>query len=169
MFHIPLERLSPETFREFGCFADMSAPNGYSLDGPAHKFFRDTLVYTNNTALPTSFSTLQVKKPDRFAVAGMEYHNYAAEAIMPLDNDVILCLAPANGGTLSKDEIRAFLVPKGTMVLLRTAVWHALPMSKEEPWANLLIVLPERVYHNDLVLGDLDEEVVLDGMLEGEL
>ena len=48
----------------------------------------------------------------------------------------------------------AFLVPKGTMVCLKTGTWHlsAIPVNKE--LAHVLIVLPERIYNNDCIVVD---------------
>lgn len=161
MVTIQIEQLSFESFGEFGSFTDMMDPTGYHLSGPCHKFFRDKILYSNNNATPVAFSALQVKKPENLIITSMEYHSYAAEVLMPLDGDVLLCLVPANGGSLSGEEAKAFLVPQGTMVALYTGVWHALPISQKEPHTNMMVVLPERTYHNDLHLADLDQPVVL--------
>ena len=74
-----------------------------------------------------------------------------------MDDDVILHVAPA-----SKEPVpqltEAFLVPKGTAVRLNPGVWHlaALPVNLDV--AHVLIVLPERTYHNDCIVVDYAEE-----------
>ena len=77
--------------------------------------------------------------------------------IFCLDDDVIVHVAPA-GKEAVPELTEAFLVPKGTMVLLNTGVWHlsAIPVNKET--AHVLIVLPERTYLNDCVVVDYPEE-----------
>lgn len=49
-------------------------------------------------------------------------------------------------------------MPKGTIVQLKTGVWHlaALPINKEQ--VHVLIVLPERIYMNDCTVVQYTEE-----------
>ncbi len=70
---------------------------------------------------------------------------------------MIVHVAPA-GKDPVPELTEAFLVPKGTMVLLNTGVWHlsAIPVNKET--AHVLIVLPERTYFNDCVVVEYPEE-----------
>lgn len=54
-----------------------------------------------------------------------EYHNTCAEAMLPLDGDAYIHVAPAGpAGHVPYDEVEVFRVPKGTMVTLRPGVWH---------------------------------------------
>lgn len=157
-----VETLSLESFQDFGEFTNMTNPTGYYLEGPCHQFYRDQILYPNNNVAPVAFSILQVKHLDELVVGSMEYHNYTAEAMLPLDGDVVVCLVPAHSNPLRADEARAFLIPKGTMIKIRTGVWHALPISVEESHTNMLVVLPERAYHNDLHLEALDSKIKLE-------
>ena len=49
-----------------------------------------------------------------------EYHNTCAEAMLPLDGDAYIHVAPAGPADhVPYDEVEVFRVPKGTMVTLR--------------------------------------------------
>ena len=80
-----------------------------------------------------------------------EYHSAAWEGNLPLDGDVVLHLAPANRGKIDADAFEAFLVPKGTLVILKPGVWHFAPYAVEGE-VSTLVVLPERTYANDCVV-----------------
>jgi ureidoglycolate lyase len=109
-----------------------------------------------NTA--ASFSTCRVTKRP-LIVTELEYHTYCGEGNLPLDGDVFLPLAPATAnGDLPWERIEVFRVPKGTMVTLNAGVWHCGPYAYQTEVANVLIVLPERVYANDCKVGAIPEE-----------
>ena len=46
------------------------------------------------------------------------------EGIVALDDDMIIHVAPASAGAPVPELTRAFIVPKGTMVKINTAIWH---------------------------------------------
>jgi ureidoglycolate lyase len=78
-----------------------------------------------------------------------EYHNNCGEGILPLDSDVLLHVAAATPGELDTGTIEVFRVPKGTMVVLNTGVWHHAPFAYGSDCSHVLIVLPERAYAKD--------------------
>ena len=67
---------------------------------------------------------------------------------MPLDDDMVMAAAPANGGEVELDKQVAFLVPAGTMVVFRAGAWHGAPFPVHHD-GTVLICLPERTYLND--------------------
>jgi ureidoglycolate lyase len=105
-----------------------------------------------------SFSTCRVE-PRELVVDVTEYHTAAGEGILPLDNDVLIHVAPATAADagVPLDKIVVFRVPQGTMVVLRPGVWHHAPFSPNDKPANVLIVLPERTYANDCKVFQLEE------------
>lgn len=153
MRQIKAKQITAENFKEFGSFTDLLNPTGYSLGD----FFQDRLKMHNSGSMQTAFSPLLVHKPEKMIVTTAEYHNYTQEGVLCLDDDVIVHVAPA-GKDPVPELTEAFLVPKGTMVLLNTGVWHlsAIPVNKET--AHVLIVLPERTYLNDCVVVEYPEE-----------
>ena len=48
--------------------------------------------------------------------------------ILPLNDDMILHVAPASAGTPVPELTKAFIVPKGTLVKINTAIWHLAPL-----------------------------------------
>jgi ureidoglycolate lyase len=152
MKKLQIKQLTYENFHDFGSFASITDPSGYCLCGEYHKFYRDMVVSPVTTMSPTAFSALQVRKNPGFIVKGMEFHDLTNEVQMPIDDDVMLCVAPANGGNISEDEAEAFLVPKGTIIKLNTGVWHDVMYPIHNDIVNVLIVLPERVYKNDITV-----------------
>ena len=78
---------------------------------------------------------------------------------MSLDNDILIHVGPASpkGSDIPLDKFKVFHIPKGTMVVLRSGVWHHGPFTANDQPANILIVLPERTYANDCVAIELNE------------
>ena len=77
---------------------------------------------------------------------------------MPLDDDMILHVAPASGGAIVTDHAKAFLVPKNTLVKLKAAVWHLAPLPATQAQLTALIILPECTYANDCTVVDLSPD-----------
>ncbi len=161
MIKIPVKTLDSANFATFGQFCDMENPTAASFSGGAFTFYRDSVRMGANGVL--GFSTLVVKKDEEWNVPALEHHNFSAEIMLPLDDDAVLCLAPACADAAPADEdISAFIVPKGTLVHLNPGVWHYMPLPRTKDKVHVLVVLPERAYHNDLTAIDLmDKNIAL--------
>ena len=74
-----------------------------------------------------------------------------------MDDDIVIHVAPPTGAPVP-GSTRAFIVPKGTMVILKTGVWHfgGFPLHKDA--GHVLIVLPERVYKTDCCVVEYAKE-----------
>ena len=153
MKQIKAKPITAENFKEFGSFTDLLNPEGYSLGD----FYQDRLKMHSSGNMQITFSPLLVHKPEKMVVTSAEYHNYTQEGVLCLDDDVIVHVAPA-GKDPVPELTEAFLVPRGTMVVLNTGAWHlsAIPVNKE--LAHVLFVLPERTYFNDCVVVDYPED-----------
>ena len=102
-----------------------------------------------------SLSVVQCDPRD-FIVDITEFHTNVGEGILPLDADIILHVAPAGAAdTPPVAKIAAFLVPQGTLVVLKPGVWHQAPFALGAKPANVLIILPERTYANDCTVRPL--------------
>ena len=148
--------ISHEGFAPFGQFYKIEAPEGYALCGELHRFFPDRLVADSQHRV--GYSPILVKKPEKMIITQQEYHTTTWEMIMPLNDDMILHVAPASAGTPVPELAQAFIVPKGTLVKMNAAIWHLapLPASKEE--LSAMIILPECTYANDCTVVDLAPE-----------
>jgi ureidoglycolate lyase len=97
-----------------------------------------------------AFSVTRIQKREKI-IDAMECHMRTGEGILPLDGDILIHVAPATPtDNIPLDQIEVFRVPKGTLITLRPGVWHCAPFVENENVVNVLIVLPERTYVNDV-------------------
>ena len=154
---LPVQELTLEKFDRYGKFADMLNVNGDFIGEKPITFFRDILRQDlKDTAV--CYSILQVESREK-TVDISEYHDHTAEMIMPMNCDVVIHVAPADcGPDAPADKIEIFLVPKGTMIILRPGVWHHAPFTLNGETANILIGLPERLYATDCKVSEIPAE-----------
>lgn len=149
MRKLTVKKLDREAFRPYGDFVSLLRPAEFYGDAPS-VFTPDMLQLPLAQHDLASFSICRVaQRPN--VVDTSEYHSVAWEGNLPLDGDVVLHLAPANRGKIDADAFEAFLVPKGTLVILKPGVWHFAPYAVEGE-VSTLVVLPERTYANDCVV-----------------
>ncbi|RKZ71467.1 MAG: ureidoglycolate hydrolase [Gammaproteobacteria bacterium] len=158
MSTVKVKELSVAEFLPYGTYAGLVNPNTEKLGTAPVEFFRDMAQQTLGGAGLASFSTCRVEKRE-MVVDVIEYHTATAEGILPIDNDVLIHVAPATpaNGCVPIDKIVVFRIPKGTMVVLRPGVWHHAPFTVNDDPANVLIVLPERTYANDCEVFELND------------
>lgn len=150
---IKAQPITHETFAPFGQFYTMDKPDGYALSGEIHKFFPDRLVSDSNHRV--GYSPIVVKKPEKMIITQQEYHTTTWEMILPLDDDMILHCAPASAGAVVTDYVKAFIVPKNTLVKMNAAIWHLAPLPANKESLTAMIILPECTYANDCTVVDL--------------
>ena len=148
--------ITHENFAPFGQFYSFAAPDGYALCGAIHQFFPDRI--TGDSARRIGFSPILVKKPEKMIITQQEYHNTTWEMILPLDDDMIIHCAPASAGTPVGHLSQAFIIPKGTLVKINTAVWHLAPLPANNDPLTAMIILPECTEALDCTVVDLPEE-----------
>lgn len=148
--------ISHEAFAEFGTFYDMMNPSGYALEGAIHKFYPDRM--SEATVSRVAYSPLVVKKTEKRIIDAVEYHNTTPEMILPMNDDMIIHVAPASNGTPVPDCTKAFIVPKGTLVKINTAIWHLAPLPVNEESLTAIIILPETTYARDCIVVELKED-----------
>jgi len=78
--------------------------------------------------------------------------------ILPLDDDMILHVAPASAGKVVTEHAKAFIVPKNTLVKMNAAIWHLAPLPASKEMLTAMIILPECTYANDCTVVDLAED-----------
>ncbi len=140
--------ITAENFAPYGWIANITDPGAaYGMGERPSVFHRDMVLVPNASPAITAFGSLKVGRRE-MVIADAEYHSYAMEVMMPLDDDMVMAAAPANGGELELDKQEAFLVPAGTMVVFRAGAWHGAPFPVHHD-GTVLICLPERTYLND--------------------
>lgn len=153
---IKVEKLTHEAFAPFGQFYEMGNPEGHPLCGEIHRFFPDRLVADSNHRV--GYSPILVKKPEKMVITQQEYHTTTWEMILPLNDDMILHVAPASGGTPVTHLAKAFLVPRNTLIKMNAAIWHLAPLPANREELSAMIILPECTYANDCTVVDLKPE-----------
>ncbi len=154
MREISCKKLEPESFGRFGSYANMldpeaNNPPSFHLGAAPIEFFRDMLQSGLGADSVASFGVCRVF-PRPLVVDASEYHDAACEALMPIDGDVIIHVAPAvPGAAFPGAAAEAYLVPRGTMVVLRPGVWHHGPFALGAGSVSCLVALPERLYARD--------------------
>jgi ureidoglycolate lyase len=150
--------LSIEGFSKYGQYANMINPSAPKIGAEPIEFYRD-MAQSGLGAVPVaSLSVCRVlKRP--FVIDVSEYHNFCCETVLPLDGDVLLHVAPAGSEKeFPFDQAEVFLVPRGTLVVLRPGVWHHAPYAVGCDCVNCLIILAERTYVNDCIVCPLSED-----------
>ena len=147
---IHAELLSKEAFRKYGTFQNMldisdTTEPWESTDGGFYPDLVRMQLGNDNCACA---SVNKISKADGDVIKFTEYHGYTSEGILPLDGDCIIHVGKANGPVTS-EKLRAFYVPKGTMVALNPGVLHGTQIACKEDVVHVLILLPERTYGND--------------------
>ena len=158
MKEIEIKNLTKESFSQYGQFDDFLHPTGQNLG----MFYHDHIIFPVSGQMPLGFSPMLVQKPNQMIVTQMEYHDFTCEGVLALDDDIVIYVSlPSNGG--EPESIEAFLVPKGTMVTYHVGVWHCSPFAVHNNTAHTLVVLPQRVYHNDchVITLALNKQVLL--------
>jgi ureidoglycolate lyase len=154
MRELRYQRLDPAAFARYGSYADMVEPDSGGrgtprLGAPPIEFFRDLVQSGIGGDTTVSFGVCRVmRRPP--VIDASEYHDGSCEAIMPIDGDVLVHVAPAvPGDRFPAEQAEVFLVPKGTMVVLRPGVWHHGPFALRSERVSCLVALPERLYARD--------------------
>ena len=143
---VKVKELTAEAFKPYGSFANMLKPTGSKMGG----FHPDMAIMSLGQANEAAFSVTQVQKKENI-IDAMECHNRTGEGILPLDGDVLVHVAPASRtDKVPMDQVEVFRVPKGTLLILRPGVWHCAPFAENADVVNVLVVLPERTYANDI-------------------
>ena len=153
---VKVEALTHEAFAPYGQFYTMDAPQGYALCGEIHQFFPDRMAADCQHRV--GYSPILVNKPEKMIVTQQEYHTTTWEMILPMNDDMILHVAPASAGAPVGHLSRAFLVPKHTLVKMNAAIWHLAPLPANAQELSAMIILPECTYANDCTVVDLKPE-----------
>lgn len=157
MKEISPKELSKETFSKYGSYYNMQSPKGICLGDSSCKFFHDRVsMYLSSEIV--GFSVMQTEKKDGI-IDELEYHDHTCEALLPMDGDVYMQVAPASGkDAVPYSQLEVFRIPKGTLVTLRPGVWHAGAFCRDKNSVNILVVLPERCYGTDCTIVKLPED-----------
>jgi ureidoglycolate lyase len=149
MRDVVYKALSAAGFAKYGQYANMINPRAPKLGQEPIEFYRDMAQSCLGAVPVGSFGVCRVTKRP-FVMDVSEYHDFCCETVLPLDGDVLMHVAPAvPEREFPFDQAEVFMVPRGTLAVLRPGVWHHAPYAFGCECVNCLIMLPERTYNND--------------------
>jgi ureidoglycolate lyase len=163
MKQISVKELTDTNFKIYGSFSNLLNPDVPKLGPGLVEFYRDMERVNLGQSSVASFSVVHVVNRPKI-IQKLEYHNYCGEALLPIDGNALIHVAPAtrNGEVPRSDQIEVFRVPRGTLVTIRPGVWHHAPFASGCDVLNALVVLPERTYAIDCYVVVLSEEECLE-------
>ena len=145
---VAVQELTSEKFVVYGTYANMISPEGPKIGDAPIEFYRDMGIVTA-PGESVGLSVVKVSKRP-LVIDTAEYHDNCGEAMLPLDGDILIHVAPATAlNVVPYDEFEVFRVPRGTLVTVRPGVWHHGPFCADGTAASVLIILPERTYAKD--------------------
>lgn len=153
MRKIQAQPLSVEAFAPYGYYCNITQPDGFRMGD----FYRDQIQMHVSGEHNIAFSPLVMHKAAPMLIKAVEYHNSTCEAIVSMDDDIVIHVAPASPAPVP-ELTEAFLVPKGTMVCLKLGTWHNGGYCLHHEQSHVLIILPERIYKNDCTVVDYPPE-----------
>lgn len=155
MKKITVQELSREKFRIYGDYQDLlHVVEDNKRTGGTNIFVPDCLTLTLGSSLPAAISVARVSEAETI-IEVVEYHKFTCEGILPIDGDCTIFVGPA-GFRFDPNGIEAYRIPKGTFVQLKPGVLHGRQFVSDTTQVNVLILLPQRTYANDLVLERLE-------------
>ena len=97
MHTIKAEPISREAYAPFGVYYDYLNPEGYALEGGDSQ----VLIRTGSVSPARhgwEYSPIAVRKGrKKLVIKSVEYHTTSPEMILPLNDDMIIHVAPASG------------------------------------------------------------------------
>lgn len=158
MRKIGIKKLTIEAFARFGSFASILNPTGDKMGASPIEFYRDSNQQFLGNANVVSYSACVVEQRP-WIIDCSEYHNNTYESILIIDSDYLMHVAPAvPQGEMPYDSMEVFLVPKGTVITVKSGVWHQAGFPYKSIIAHILCALPERAYVNDCVFLTFPED-----------
>lgn len=160
---IVAQPISREAFAPYGEYYSMLEPAGHALCGELYAFYPDRLSAASNSAI--GFSPLVVDKPEHMVIRTVEFHTHSWEMLLPLNDDMVVHVAPLTGETYLPELTKAFVIPKGTLVKFHPTVWHLAPMPVHEQKLYAMAMVAQCTYLHDCTVVQLEEnrqmEIVL--------
>ena len=162
MRKIGIRKLTPEAFKPYGTYGNILNPEGNPLSAKRDDiitFYPDMVQSKLGCSSNASFSACIIKAGRPWIVQNTEYHDYCSETILITGGDYIMHVATARGSSeMPYDDIEAFLVPDGTVIMCNPGVWHQAGFPYKCEQVNILCVLPERTYNNDCVFIEIPKD-----------
>lgn len=119
-----------DSFAPFGRVLVLAAPDDAGAGARADTVLTEgagwTDAHTRETVIRETPSLGMTSAPGPpFMSSVMERHENVEEALLPAASALVLAVAPpTEGDAPSARDVRAFIIPQGTVVVLDPGVWH---------------------------------------------
>lgn len=162
-YNLKLQKINKDDFSPYGIYLD--GPAGT----PAHS--ENSFDWWNELLLldfggKASLGVVRAKYTGDFCQNIFERHKRSIEALVPLNNDIIVVVGDVNAlddGVCRPDDFAAFWVPRHTMVAFDAGVPHRAPMTLADN-ADVLVLFRESTSACDteiIELNDINFTVIL--------
>ncbi|AEE96950.1 ureidoglycolate lyase [Mahella australiensis] len=155
-YDLKLQKINKDAFSPYGIYLD--GPVGT----PAHS--ENSFDWWNEFSLldfggKASLGMVRAKYTGDFCQNIFERHKQSIEALVPLNNDIIVVVGDAdalNDGVCRPDNFAAFWVPRHTIVAFDAGVLHRAPMTLADS-ADVLVLFKESTSTSDTEIIELDD------------
>jgi ureidoglycolate hydrolase len=162
-YNLKLQKINKDAFSPYGIYLD--GPAGT----PAHS--EDSFDWWNELSLldfggKASLGVVRAKYTGGFCQNIFERHKHSIEALVPLNNDIIVIVGgngALNDGVCKPDDFAAFWIPRHTMVAFDAGILHRAPMTLADS-ADVLVLFKEFTSTSDteiIELNDINFRVML--------
>jgi ureidoglycolate lyase len=140
---VPVERLDAAAFEPFGRVI-RRPERSHDAQGPGWRWWAETLTLDGDER-PWGVGYLDLE-PSAAMFDWAERHLRTLEAIVPIDGDVLVYVAPAGrseepGALPPLEAFRVFRVTRGSGVVLDRGVWHGAPLADGGPARAIVLIL----------------------------
>ena len=160
MTTLTAEPLSAGSFAPFGTV--ISRPGrAQDAEGPGWQWWAETHALESD-GRRWAFGRLQLA-PGELSFDWAECHLRSHEVILASSADLLAYVAPASVDTARippQEEFRAFCVPAGDGVELRSGIWHGEPFAVDEE-SSALVLLLEGTGRDDVTVVRFPESPVI--------
>ena len=149
-----VQKLTQEKFAKYGDILGQWDENVKETT-----FFPDLVRQSIGRDTIVSYSVCVCMDTD-YKIVKAEYHCFTDEMILPLDGDCLFYVAPPTlDGSFPYEKVEVFLVPQGTLIVMKPGVWHYAPYPVRSDKVAVMCGLPQCTYMNDCTVIELDNPV----------
>lgn len=153
-----VEKLTTESFKKFGQVLSLDE---VAQVKPENEF--DWYDTAGGIELSEKCCTgMLVCRPRPKNVVKMECHLRSSEVLAALHGDTVLTVAPAGDTLENNSNVKAFLLPQGSAVVMNTATWHWIPFPIKDEDAKIMVLFRDGTGADDLNFKELKQAVSIE-------
>lgn len=155
--NIQVQIATKENIAPFGQLIESEIQN-------APTFFADHFSYWKQQGILKNVGDIEIGvlevKTCEFSFIQMEKHDRTFECLVPLNGDFIIPLALTIAQKPSVNEVSAFRIKLGDVLVLNSLCWHGMPCAIS-PNLKMLVIYKNNTSAEDLIIESLNEPCLL--------